>query len=214
MDLDKLKEIVSNGEDSRHQFKEDIRNSDALATEIVAFSNAYGGYIFIGVADTGKLTGLSREDIDRVNQLIINSSSQHVRSPVVVDTQNIALENGRVVIVIEVPEGVDKPYFDHQGVIWLKSGSDKRRVNSKEALKRLFQEVDALHADELPTKAGIEALDETVFAKFLVETYAEIFPSTDVERLKLLENMGLAVKDKLNLAALLLFAKKPQLYKP
>lgn len=29
---------------------------------------------------------------------------------------------------------LDKPYFDRNGVIWLKSGADKRRMNSKEEL--------------------------------------------------------------------------------
>ena len=34
-----LKSITANGEDSRLQFKRDIRNVDALAAEMVAFSN-------------------------------------------------------------------------------------------------------------------------------------------------------------------------------
>jgi hypothetical protein len=43
------------------------------------------------------------------------------------------LPNGRLVIVLTVPKGMDKPYFDRNGVIWLKSGADKRRVNLKSA---------------------------------------------------------------------------------
>ena len=49
------------------------------------------------------------------------------------------------------------------GAIWLKSAADKRRVNSKEELRRLFQSVDQFHADELPTKAGIDKLDRLRF---------------------------------------------------
>jgi hypothetical protein len=48
---------------------------------------------------------------------------------------------------------INKPYFDRSGVIWLKSGSDKRRVNSKEELRRLSQVSDQFHADELPTES-------------------------------------------------------------
>lgn len=40
MNLSELKAIILRGEDSRHQFKEDIRNGDSLAAEIVAFSNS------------------------------------------------------------------------------------------------------------------------------------------------------------------------------
>jgi ATP-dependent DNA helicase RecG len=39
MKKSKLKAIAVKGEDSRLQFKQDIRNVDALATEMVAFSN-------------------------------------------------------------------------------------------------------------------------------------------------------------------------------
>jgi len=139
MNLSELKQIISRGEDSQHQFKEDIRNGDSLAGELVALSNSRGGRIFIGVSNKGGLIGFLSSDVDRLNQLISNAASQHVRSPITVQTENVSLDSNRTVIVLTVPEGIDKPYFDHQGVIWLKSGADKRRVNSKEELRRLFQ---------------------------------------------------------------------------
>jgi ATP-dependent DNA helicase RecG len=80
VELDELKKIILRGEDSRNQFKEDIRNSDSLAAEMVAFSNSRGGRIFIGVSNKGELTGLSIKEVDRVNQLISNSAGQHVPS--------------------------------------------------------------------------------------------------------------------------------------
>lgn len=138
MDLKELKEVISRGEDSRHQFKEDIRNGDSLAAEMVAFSNSRGGYIFIGVSNKGDLIGLSSKDVDRINQLISNSASQHVKSPIAIYTENISVETSRVVIVLAIPEGIDKPYFDNQGVIWLKSGADKRRIQSKRGAETSF----------------------------------------------------------------------------
>ncbi|MHB1349837.1 MAG: hypothetical protein ACYCYR_08195 [Desulfobulbaceae bacterium] len=45
------------------------------------------------------------------------------------------------------------------GVIWLKTGADKRRENSKDVLLRLFQLSDQFCADELPAKARIDKLD-------------------------------------------------------
>lgn len=115
---------------------------------------------------------------------------------------------------MKVSEGIDKPYFDNQGVIWLKSGSDNRRIHSKEELRRLFQEVDLLQADEVPTRAGVQAVNIKHLSKFLADVYREVFPDSNEERLKLLENMNLVSNHHLNLAGLLLFADKPQLYKP
>ena len=211
--LKELYEVVSHGEDAHNQFKEDIRNSDSLAAEMVAFSNSKGGRIYFGVSDKGILSGLSREDVGRINQLISNAANQHVRSPITVQTENIKVSE-RIVIVLTIPEGIDKPYFDHGGVIWLKNGSDKRRVNSKEQLRRLFQEVDLIHADKVPTKAGIEALNTQSFADFLKKVYHENLPKSQSQLLKLLENMNLASGNRLNLTGLLLFGNKPQIYKP
>ena len=81
-------------------------------------------------------------------------------------------------------------------------------------MRHLFQEVDLLHADEVPTRAGVEAVNLKLLSGFLKDVYQEMLPEATLERLKLLENMNLASNDRLNLAGLLLFGDKPQFYKP
>ncbi|MCY4211881.1 MAG: putative DNA binding domain-containing protein [Gammaproteobacteria bacterium] len=203
------------GEDSARQFKADVRNGMSLAAEMAAFANSNGGTIFIGVADDGSLPGLATEDVSRVNQLISNAASQLVRSPLVVQTENVALENGRIVIVLTIPKGVDKPYFDKNGVIWLKSGADKRRVNSKEELRRFFQLSAQFYADELPTKAGIDKLDKLRFRDFLRDVYKWEYPDSEAAMLQLLRNMNLVTEEgRLNLAAVLMFTEQPEWITP
>ncbi|PZN81873.1 MAG: ATP-dependent DNA helicase RecG [Candidatus Methylumidiphilus alinenensis] len=210
-----LKSQIVLGEDSRRQFKQDVTNADALAAEMAAFANSEGGVILLGVADDGSAPGLSLADVGRINQLISNAASQHIRSPLTVSTENLELDNGRIVIMLTVPKGIDKPYFDRNGVIWLKSGADKRRVNSKEELRRLFQSVDQFHADELPTKADIDKLDKLRFRDFLRDVYQQPWPESAEDLLTLLQNMNLATDDGvLNLAGVLLFAERPEWIKP
>ena len=97
----------------------------------------------------------------------------------------------------------------------MKSAADKRRVNSKEELRRLFQSVDQFHADELPTKVGIDKLDRLRFRDFLHDVYQQDFPDTLQDRVQLLQNMNLATDDALlNLAGVLLFAERPEWIKP
>jgi len=211
----KDKAQIALGEDIHRQFKQDITNADSLAAEMVAFANSEGGTIFIGVADDGTLPGLSKADVARLNQLISNAASQNVRSPLTVQTENVAVRKGRVVIMLTIPKGLDKPYFDRNGVIWLKSGADKRRVNSKEELRRLFQMSDQFHADQLPTRAGIDKLDKLRFRDFLRDVYKLDYPDSQADLLRLLQNMDLATDDgMLNLAGVLLFAERPEWIKP
>jgi len=51
MEVFEIIEILEKGEDSQHQFKRDITNTESLAGEMVAFSNTNGGIIIIGVND-------------------------------------------------------------------------------------------------------------------------------------------------------------------
>jgi ATP-dependent DNA helicase RecG len=89
MKMPELKSIVARGEDSRLQFKLDIRNVDTLAVGMVAFSTGEGGRILIGVTDAGEIKGVPQSDVGRINQIISNAASQHVRSPITATTENL-----------------------------------------------------------------------------------------------------------------------------
>ena len=210
METTELIEALSRGEDSRRQFKENFTNADALAAEIVAFSNTAGGQIFIGVQNDGTVLGLSGADIDRLNQLISNSASQNVRPAVNPLTENVPHPNGTVVVVT-IPEGKAKPYMDRNGTIWVKNGSDKRRATSREEIQRLFQSASLIHADEVPANGlTVADLDQDYFGRFYEETYGEPVSDARLALPQLLGNMNLARDSKLNVAGALLFAKAPQ----
>src|SRR5215510_2687373 len=97
MTLSELQAQVGLGEDSRRQFKQDMQSPDALAAEMVAFTNSDGGVIFLGVADDGSLPGLSLADVSRLNQMISNVAAQHVRNQLMVLTANRELGDRRLV---------------------------------------------------------------------------------------------------------------------
>jgi predicted HTH transcriptional regulator len=214
METTELIDLLSRGEDSRHQFKENFTNADALAAEIVAFSNTAGGKVFIGVRNDGSVVGLSGPDTDRLNQLISNSGSQNVRPAVNPLTENVLHPNGNV-MVLTVPEGVSKPYMDRNGAIWVKSGSDKRKATSREEIQRLFQQAGLVHADQTPV-AGLTAgdVDMPYFGAFFEQQFGEPLERHNQPLPQLLTNMNLMSQGQLNVAGSLLFAKSPQYVLP
>ncbi len=215
MNITELKHQVLLGEDSTRQFKADVKNPDGLASEMVAFANAQGGTLFIGVDDDSNIIGLEPRDLKRINSMVGNVASHNVRSAITVYTENVLVDQDRVVVVIKVPAGIDKPYFDKNGVIWLKAGADKRRICSKEELRRIFQVTDQFHADELPTKATLEQLDIPRLRTYLREQLAAEWPDDPGEQIRLMKNLNLAADDgQLNLAGLLLFGSHPERIKP
>lgn len=209
METAELLEIIGRDEDSKHQFKANVTNETSLAQEMVAFSNSGGGSIFIGVSNDGTFTGLGREDIGRLNQLVSNAASQQVRPPINPQTENIATPDGLVMRVV-VPDGISKPYMDKNGVIWVKSGADKRKATSREEIQRLYQSAGLIHGDEIPVPGmTVSDLDVDYFKAFFEKNFGETLEQQDVSLPDILHNMNLMKDGVLNISGALLFAKKP-----
>ncbi|EXJ10899.1 RNA-binding domain-containing protein [Nitrincola nitratireducens] len=215
METEELLAIIARDEDSRHQFKADVNNASSLGAEMVAFSNSAGGLILIGVKnDDGSRSGLTRDDIGRINQIVANAATNNVRPPINPVTENILLPDG-LVIVVHIEQGISKPYMDTQGFVWVKNGSDKRRVTAREELQRMFQEAALIHADEIPVGgSSVTDIDQEFFDAFFEREYGERVEDQDVSRVQLLENMNLAKKGQLNICGTLLFASRPQMRLP
>lgn len=214
MHTEELMAALSRGEDSRHQFKADFTNADALAAEMVAFSNTGGGRIFMGVRDDGSVSGLGAGDIARLNQLVSNAASQNVRPAINPLTEIIAHPAGKV-MVVDVAPGVSKPYMDKAGAIWVKSGSDKRRATSREEIQRIFQQGGLLHADETLIPAMTLAdVNVPLLDQYLEKIFGEPLDQLGLPLGQVLENMNLAASGQLNLAGALLFGRHPEFKLP
>ncbi|MFH0731235.1 MAG: RNA-binding domain-containing protein [Pseudomonadota bacterium] len=220
MEAIELIELISRGEDTRTQFKrgQDVTNAKSLAGEMVAFANRKGGRILIGVDDDGSVTGLSSSDIRRINQLISNTATDCVRPSINPETENVSV-GGKLVMVVTVPEGISKPYADNDGVFWVKSAADKRRVTSREEVQRMLQSADLVHADEVPvegTTSGDIELDhfKAFFEKQYGEPLNDALDKAGISLGQMLNNLGLARQTTLNLAGLMIFGQNPQRHRP
>jgi len=201
--------ILARGEDSQHQFKKNINNPDSLAQEIIAFSNGQGGRLIIGADDDGSVSGLSKDDIHRINQMISNVASQHIIPAVNPTTRNVSVQD-KIVIILEVSKGMNKPYQDKDGVFWVKSGADKRKATSREEIQRLFQSSGLVYADENPANGlTIADLDMDYFRIFFQKRYGEKLEDQHLSLAQTIANMNLGKGGELNLAGALLFGKNP-----
>ena len=212
-----LLERIALGEHTRQQFKRRFNSPDALAAELAAFANSGGGTLLIGVNDDGSLAGLDAVELRRLNQMLSNASSQHVRPPLHPHTENVPTHAG-LVMVVTVPNGLAKPCLDQQGRIWVKQGADKRHVTAREELQRMFQRGGLVYADVVPVAGTTSAdLDEPAFRRCLAQHYS----ANDADNARaglpldtLLQNLGLGDGHELTLAGLMLFGRNPLRWRP
>ncbi len=207
-----IKQEIKLGEDSSRQFKVKLNNPTHIAVEMCAMSNSSGGTIYIGINDDCFVEGISAEEIRRFNTWIAEAASQLIRPAIYPITQTVEV-NGKIILLVEVSEGVSKPYQDNKGAFWVKTGSDKR-VASPQELMRLFQQNSQLTLDELTTSANVSELNTDKFSSFFEKLKEQKIKDTGLNINKLLQNMNLAKDDKLTLTGLLLFGEQIEIYKP
>lgn len=213
MNTQELKTILACGEDSRDQFKQDVTHVDSLTAELAAMANSGGGSIFIGVADSGEITGLCADDVRRINQLLSNAASNNVRPPLHPRTANVQTPQG-VVMAVTVPNGLNKPYMDLQGRVWIKNGADKRHVTAREEMQRMFQSAGLIRADLVPVAGtSVEDLDAKAFRNYVQRRFGESYDQGQ-DTSQQLRSLGLTDGNDLNLSGLLLFGRNSQRWLP
>jgi len=215
MNPEYIKELIGKGETSTVQFKVNVTNEQSIAQEMVAFSNAKGGTILIGVDDkTWDIIGLSDDDIRRLTNLLVNAANENIKPPVFIETETAIVDDKKIMIVI-IPEGNDKPYKDKDGIIFLKNGANKRKVTSNEEILRLLSKGKNLFPDELPViQAGIEDINKEKFDDYFLREFKVEYEKLGLSYEEALKAKRVIKDGKITLAGFLFFGKKPQNIKP
>lgn len=218
MDALELLDIVSAGETSKVQFKETLPHKDSMAAEMIAMSNTFGGMILIGIVDkTGEIKGLDSEQIKDISPRIGDIATNNINDPIYINTEVVSIENGgtRRILMVHVPEGTNKPYKDNKGTIWVKQGSDKRKVTNNAEILRLFQKGGSLTADEMEVfESSIEDIDEKQFEGHFLKEFGKSISERGLTYEQALRAKKVLKNDHLTLAGLLFFGKDPQFFKP
>ncbi|MCL2282411.1 MAG: putative DNA binding domain-containing protein [Fibromonadales bacterium] len=218
MTSDELVELVKEGETSRVQFKIEM-DEDKIATEIIALANTKGGVILLGVHDkTGEIAGLNFEQLQKYNNRIAAIASDKVKPQIFIVTEVVSVkkdsENLKI-LVISVEEGVNKPYKDTSGIIWVKQGSDKRKLTDNAAIARLLQQGKELFADEMEIDGtGINDLNEWLFNAYFKKEFGQTYAELGLSYEQALTVKRTLKNGQATLAGLMFFGNEPQNFRP
>ena len=123
MDKKELEFILQKGEGFKIEFKQAFDKS--IAKEMVAFANAQGGKIFLGINDQSEICGINITNGLKSNiQDLANHCDPQVK---------IKLEILKDVLVVNVLEGKDKPYKCSSG-FYLRQGASSQKMTRDEIL--------------------------------------------------------------------------------
>lgn len=106
-----LEEILA-GESKNVEFKENLpEKSIKYMKSVVAFANGTGGKIIFGIADkTREVVGFDKEDVFKKMDAIANAVSDSCE-PAIIPDISLQTIDGKTVIVAEISEGRQRPYY-------------------------------------------------------------------------------------------------------
>ena len=199
MNNKELNFILQEGEGLKIEFKESLKNIDK---ELVAFTNAEGGRIFVGVTDDNKIKGA---EITNKLKSELQDIARNCDPPI-----GIELESFNNILIVYVKEGTNKPYKCSSG-FYLREGANSQKLSRNEILN-LVTGLGRVKFDEQINKVFDfhKNFNENKFLEFLRKSNISKVISTK----EILTNLSLGTfvkkKFKLNNAGILFFAKEPE----
>ena len=103
-----LKKLVARGESGSLEFKRKATYPDKIVREMIAFANAQGGILLVGISDDGGIAGLKHPEDE---SHVIQKSLQKCKPSLPVDETYIPIGNARSVIQYHISESVNKPHY-------------------------------------------------------------------------------------------------------
>ena len=184
------------GEDNHWEFKEIVfagnvpkgPRRDDLADELAAFANTDGGVLLCGVTDSGDVQGMSREQMDALEQLLTEVCTDKIEPAIRPTILRREIEEGKPLLLVHVPRGDTQ--YDSPGGSYYRVGSSKRRMTTDERLRLAQQRAQSrfLWFDKQPVPGtGFGSLDES-FWKPLLSAEGAAAPELALEKMGLLTN--------------------------
>ncbi len=203
MNNEQLKLLIAEGEGLTVEFKE--KYTSKIDKDIVALANTKGGFIVLGVSDEGKVIG---EKLTNQMKADISTLARNC-DPHITIGKISQIEN---VVVIEIPEGDEKPYSCSSGY-FRRLDAVTQKMAQKE-VRTVFRESSVISFEGLPHNGfGLKDISLKKINTFLAESKAGIKATKrDVE--SILTSLGILEKEKINNAGVLMFARSVQRFIP
>jgi len=199
LSLQEILATIKDGENQTTEFKSSFQKE--VIESVVAFSNSYGGKVFIGVDDNGDILGL---DINEETiQNYINTIKQNTQPNLIVDIDSFDIEE-KTILIVEVKEYPIKPIaYKNRYYKRVKNSNYLMSLDeiSNEHLKTINSSWD-YYVDE---RHGFSDISMENILKFIdkIETFQKKKFDDDV--MTILRKYELIKDDKLTFGAYLLF---------
>ena len=211
-----IQEIRTHKEDQTFDCKSIQIDPKALAITIVAFANADGGDISIGVSDkTRKIEGVDQHT-EKLNELLrvpldFCNPSVSITSDLLPCTDKDGNENH--ILLMHIPASSEL-HTNQADEAFMRVGDKSRRLSFEERIQLMYDKGERYYEDTAVYGATVDDIDMAA-----VERYTELIGYTKSAKQYLHENNSFITtnakgEEQVSVACILLFGKYPQKFFP
>lgn len=211
-----IQEIQTRKEDQTFDCKSIQIEPKALAIPIVAFANADGGVIAIGVSDKSRTIEGINQHIDKLNELLrvpfdFCNPSVSVTYTYVPCTDKDGNENR--ILLMHVPAS-SSLHTNQADEAFMRVGDKSRKLTFDERLQLMYDKGERSYEDTAVYGATIEDVDMDVVARYINLLGYGKSPLTYLRENNHFVTTNKAGEEVVSVSCILLFGKNPQLFFP
>src|SRR3989339_276097 len=201
-----LFKIIRKGETETVEFKE--RFCDEVIETLTAMANSFGGRVYLGISDKGKITGVKvgKESV----QKWLNEIKHKTNFKIIPDVEETKI-NAKTIITFSIPEYPNKP-IPFRGRYYKRIKNSNHLMTIEEIADIYLKARNRSWDMYVDTEASLNDLDFEKVNKLI----GKINENRDIkiaeDPLAFLRKYDLILGEKITNAAILLFSKKPLFY--
>jgi len=197
--MQKILSLIKQGESQTVEFKLSFQKE--VIVSVVAFANAKGGKIFIGVSDNGEIVGvtLKKETLqDWVNQIKLNTQPS-----ILVDIESIEI-NDKSIVIIDVKEYPLKP-IAFKNRYYKRMKNSNHLMNLDEIANMHLQTINSSWDYYIDDRHDFDDISQENIDYFLEKVEKNLGKTFREDPFTVLKKYELIKEDKLTFGAYLLF---------
>ncbi len=189
-----------------------MRPKDILK-HFVAFANAEGGQLVIGIEDDGTISGFKDVNAHRPEEFINLSITELRNTPLLIDYTLLNVENvngeSDQILVFDIPLSPNRVIKSFDERTYLRQADNSMNLNVQQVIQLEYDRGQRFFEDETLLTTGIKDIDLE-----LLQDYREKMDAPNLSFNDILEARNLMIDGKITHAGILLFGKNPTRYLP
>lgn len=205
-----LEELYTKKEGQTYERKSARKDPKGLSNHIVAFANADGGALVIGIEDDYTVTGIDeyQNNVNDILRVPFDYCTPSVR--VTTETIECTDKDGKTnhLLIMTIPQSSEL-HANQQDEVYYRVGDKSKKLNFDERLQLMYSKGARYYEDEPVYRSSVDDIDWDFVAEYCKKIG---YPKSPQEYIG--QNNDFIIKhngrEELSGAAVLLFAKNPQ----